>query len=100
MTTKPPNQQIWTLLRNINCYTTTAIEICSELTFDTSDAFGYLTPLSGLESITEGKMLLEEKIREIEESLAAAESSLAGAHRFTREIQAMLSDQGKEPQND
>lgn len=100
ITDEPPMQRIWSCLHAILCDSVSAQDICSTLTYDTADAFGYLTPLSVLKNTHPTPPQLEEKIEEIENAADSAAADLSDIHRYTRLIRGALDELRKEEGND
>ena len=100
ITDKPPLERIWSCLHAILCDSVSAQDICSTLTYDTADAFGYLSPLSGLKNTQDTPAQLEEKIEALENTAASAAADLSEIHRYTRLIRGALNEIKKDTHND
>ena len=100
ITDEPPCQRIWSCLRAIHCDAAAAQETSSDLMCSVVEMFGYLSPLSGLKSITDGVADFEEEIEAIENAADSAAADLSDIHRYTRLIRGALEDLRKEAENE
>lgn len=94
-----PEEKIWGYLRGMACSASSAIDDWSNISFGISEAFNFLSPLSGLEFIPEDTAGLERHLTELEAVAVIADDRLLTIHRYIQKIETTL-NQIKEAKND
>ena len=94
-----PEERIWNYLRGMSCTASSAIDDWSNINFAISEAFSFLTPLSGLGFISDDTHELEKHLINLEAAAVIADDRLATIHRYIQKIETTL-NQIKEAKND
>lgn len=94
-----PEEKIWSYLRGMSCDASSAIDDWSNINFAISEAFSFLTPLSGLGYIQDDTHELEKHLIALEYSATMTEDRLASIKRRIQLIETSLNEM-KEAKND
>lgn len=87
-----PEEKIWGYLRGLSCSASSAIDDWSNISFGISEAFNFLSPLSGLEFIPEDTNELEKYLIELEAAALMTEDRVACIKRDIQKINITLKE--------
>lgn len=94
-----PEEKIWDYLRGMSCTASSAIDDWSNINFAISEAFSFLSPLSGLGFIQDDTHELEKHLIELEAAALMTEDRLTSIKRHIQQIYTLINEM-KEAKND
>lgn len=87
-----PEEKIWDYLRGMSCTASSAIDDWSNINFAISEAFSFLSPLSGLGFIQDDTHELEKHLIELEAAALMTEDRVACINRDIQKINTTLKE--------